>query len=278
MKLAAYLDRIGYSGPVGPDYTTLCALHRAHLLAVPYENLDIHLGRPLTLDEPQIVAKLVGAGRGGWCYEMNGLFAWALRQLGFEVQLLASAVDRAASGAAADGNHLVLLVQLERPYLADVGFGNGFLEPLPLAPGTYRQGYRTYALTLDGERWNYAPDPQDGPGYDFTLAPYQLADFAEQSHRQQTAPHSGFVRTTVCHRLTRDAVVSLRGALLSTTSAAGVERRVIADANDYQATLADRFGLQLAEAPALWERVWARHQAWLREQAAPAVVQSSPSS
>jgi hypothetical protein len=72
-------------------------------------------------------------------------------------------------------------------------------------------------------------------------------------------------------------VVSLRGALLSTTSAPGVERRVIADAHDYQATLADRFGLQLADAPTLWERVWARHQAWLREQAAQAVVQSSPS-
>jgi len=133
-------------------------------------------------------------------------------------------------------------------------------------------------LSLDGKRWHYDPDPQDGPGYDFTLTPYKLADFAEQSQRQQTSPHSGFVRTTVCYRLTRDAVVGLRGALLSTTSAAGVERRVIADASDYQATLADRFGLQLADAPTLWERVWARHQAWLREQAAPAVVQSSPSS
>lgn len=268
MKLDAYLERIGHSDAVRPDLPTLTALHRAHLLSIPYENLDIHLGRPLTLDPARMFERLVAQRRGGWCYEMNGLLAWALGEIGFDVTLLSSTVDRATGGAAAEGNHLVLLVQLERPYLADVGFGNGFLEPLPLEPGAHRQGHRSFQLELAGERWHYRPGPDDGPGYDFTLAPRRLADFAAQCERQQTAPGSGFVRTTVCHRLTPDGTVSLRGAVLSTAGAAGTTRREIADAHDYAATLGQRFGLDLPEAPALWERVRERHQAWLREQGA----------
>lgn len=265
--LASYLDRIAYTGPLRPDLATLRALHRAHLLAIPYENLDIHLGRPLGLAIERIAARLVDERRGGWCYEMNGLFAWALGQLGFEVQLISSAVSRATQGAAAEGNHLVLLVRLERPYLADVGFGNGFLEPLPLAEGLYRQAHRTFELAFADERWHFHPEPQDGPGYDFVTTPAQMADFAEQCRRQQTSPHSNFVRTTVCHRLTSDGIVSLRGAVLSVATAAGVERRTLAGPADYRATLRERFGLDLPEAPALWEQIWARHQVWLAEQA-----------
>lgn len=266
MRLTAYLDRIGYTGPARPDLPTLIALHRAHLLAIPYENLDIHLGHPLTLDEEQIFVKLVEARRGGWCYEMNGLFAWALRQIGFAVDLLAGTVNRTVQGDTAQGNHLVLLVQLERPYLADVGFGNGFLEPLPLQPCTYRQGHRAFTLSVAGDRWLYQPGAEDGPGYDFTLAPHRFADFADQCYRLQTSPSSGFVRATVCHRLTPEAIVSLRGAVLSVSTASNVERRELADAREYQATLEQRFGLHIPDTPRLWERVWERHRRWLEEQ------------
>jgi N-hydroxyarylamine O-acetyltransferase len=268
MQLAAYLDRIGYAGPLQPDFETLRALHRAHLLAIPYENLDIHLGRRLTLDEAQIFAKLVSGRRGGWCYEMNGLFAWALRQIGFSVRLLAGSVNRAALGAAAEGNHLVLLVELERPYVADVGFGNGFLEPLPLAPGSYRQGFLTYQLAREGERWHFQNHAHGGPGFDLTLAPHRLGDFAAQCHALQTAPTSGFVRTTVCQRFTPEGIIALRGAVLTSVGATGVTSRTISTAAEYAALLETQFGLRIPEAAALWGRVWGRHQAWLREQAA----------
>src|SRR5688572_24693789 len=144
MEIEAYLERIGYTGARDASAATLRGVHRAHLYAIPYENLDIHLGRPLGLDVPGIYQKLVSERRGGWCYEMNGLLAWALRELGFAVDLLAGAVPRASAGETADGNHLVLLVRLpEGPYLADVGFGDGFLEPLPLREGTTEQaGWR----------------------------------------------------------------------------------------------------------------------------------------
>jgi N-hydroxyarylamine O-acetyltransferase len=269
MNLPAYLERVGYAGPLQPNLTTLIALHRAHLLRIPYENLDIHLGRELALDEAAFFAKLVGQRRGGWCYEMNGLFAAALRALGFEVMLLSGAVNRAANGDDADGNHLVLLVRLDRPYLADVGFGNGFLEPLPLEAGVYRQGQRSFTLSRVGERWQLEPDPSCGPGYDFTLAPHRLGDFAAQCRRQQSSPNSGFVRVAVCHRLTLDGVDSLRGAVLATTRASGVEERVIGDGEEYQAVLATHFGLQLPETRRLWALVWERHQQWVQEQDTP---------
>ena len=138
MKLEAYLERIHYTGPRTADYATLRQLHRAHLLAIPYENLDIHLGRTLPLDLDHIYTKIVEQQRGGWCYEMNGIFAWALRELGFTVTLLGSTVGAPAQGADGDWDHLVLLVQLDQPWLVDVGFGNGILEPLPLTVGAMR--------------------------------------------------------------------------------------------------------------------------------------------
>src|SRR5262249_42838960 len=144
MKLKAYLQRIRYERPVKVDLDTLIGVHRAHLLNITYENLDIHRGLPLTLDLDHIFEKIVTEHRGGWCYEMNGLLAWALREIGFPVTMLAGTVGRQAQGTTVEGNHLVLLVELDQPYLADVGFGNGFLEPLPLQVGTYQQDFLTY--------------------------------------------------------------------------------------------------------------------------------------
>ena len=113
MHIDAYFDRIAYAGPVQPDLATLTALHRAHLRAIPYENLDVQLGRPVTIERAPIFEKIVTGKRGGWCYEMNGLFGWALDQLGFRVTRSAGAVMREVNGAAAIGNHLVLKVELE---------------------------------------------------------------------------------------------------------------------------------------------------------------------
>jgi N-hydroxyarylamine O-acetyltransferase len=267
MQLAAYLDRIGVREPTRPDLPTLRALHRAHLLAIPYENLDIHLGRRLSLDVPRIFDKLVGERRGGWCFEMNGLFAWALREVGFDVRLLAGTVNRALRGDAAHGNHLVMCVQLDGPYLADVGFGNGFLEPLPLGEGRYRQGHLSYSLAREGERWQFDNHEQGGAGYDFTLAPHRLADFAGQCDELQTAPTSSFVRTAVCHRFTPDGIVSLRGAVLSIAGAAGATTHTVTGADEYVALLEEQFGLCLPQAAALWPEVWRRHQEWIDQQA-----------
>jgi N-hydroxyarylamine O-acetyltransferase len=260
--LRAYLDRVRYTAPARPDLAALIGLHRAHLLNIPYENLDIHRGCPLTIDLDAIYRKIVTERRGGWCFEMNGLFAWALREIGFEVTLLASSVGRASADEPWSGDHLILRVDLDRPYLADVGFGNGLFEPIPLAEGRYRQRFSEYGLRRAGDRWWFTNQQYGGPGFDFTLEPYQLSDFAPQSRFLQTSPESGFVRTTVCHRFTPDGIVTLRGAVLRRVTAAGQHDDVIDDAAAYARALADVFDLQLEDTGALWEKVWARHQVW----------------
>lgn len=259
-----YLARIGYVGALSPDIEVLRALHRAHLLAIPYENLDIHLGRTLTLDPHAIFEKLVVDRRGGWCYEMNGLFGRVLESLGFEVRYLSGAVGRVTRGESAEGNHLVLLVTLDRPWIVDVGFGDGFLEPLPLEQGDYRQGFLDFRVMQVDERWVvYSHEYSGADSFDFTLEPRVLADFSHQSHELQTSPASGFVQTTVCQRFVEDGIVTLRGAVLRHVTVHGVTARTIERADEYVDLLRDEFGLAPRGAAALFPRVWARHQEWL---------------
>src|ERR1043165_6754189 len=127
----AYLARIAYSGPGDTTAATLRALHERHLLTVPFENLDIHLGREILTDEQRIVDKVVRRRRGGFCYELNGAFAALLRALGFDVEMLSARVPRADGTTSPEFDHMTLLVRAggER-WLAGVGFGECFLHPL----------------------------------------------------------------------------------------------------------------------------------------------------
>ena len=137
LDLDAYLGRIGERPPLAPALEGLAALHRAHCAAVPFENLDILLGRPIDLDLPALEAKLVRARRGGYCFEQNTLFKAALEALGFPVIALAARV-RAGTTGVRPRTHMLLRVDLaEGTFLADVGFGgDGLLHPIPLAEGT----------------------------------------------------------------------------------------------------------------------------------------------
>jgi N-hydroxyarylamine O-acetyltransferase len=268
-QLDRYFARIGHRGPHEPALRTLRALHRAHLLAIPYENLDIHLGRPITLDPETTFTKLVDERRGGWCYEMNGLFGRVLETLGFDVRYLSGAVGRATHGWRAQGNHLVLLVRLDRPWIADVGFGDGFLTPLPLEPGNYSQGFLQYRVSRDGPRWSVHNHEFGGAaGFDFTLTPRTLDQFAMQCRELQTSPESGFVKSTVCERFVASGLVMLRGAILREVSAGGVTTQVVQDAAEYDRVLRDRFDLGVPGIDRLWPSVWARHLQWQAEQAA----------
>ncbi len=266
MQLDAYLKRINYTGSLAPDLATLTALHRAHLLAIPYENLDIHRACPVTVELPLIYDKIVNHKRGGWCFEMNGLLAWALCEVGFKVTMLSSFVGREQSEPVPEGagDHLILRVDLDKPYLADVGFGNGILEPIPLAVGSYRQGTFNYELEQKGDRWwfhNYT-----GMGYDFDLQPHQLIDFAGSSNHLQTSPESGFVKNTVCLRFAPEGLLALRGAVYKRTMPDSVTEETIDNLIRYQELLMDAFGLRVPDVERIWEQVWARHREWVHEQ------------
>jgi N-hydroxyarylamine O-acetyltransferase len=182
MDLKGYLKRIGYDGPVQPDLASLRGIHRAHQLAVPFENLDVQLGRPVALDAEAGFDKIVRQRRGGWCYELNGVMGEALIAIGYRVTRLCAGVMREQGGDAQLGNHLCLLVQLEEPWLVDVGFGGSLLEPLPLA--AVSRDDHPYSLSLqelDDGHWRFVEETQSEPfSFDFRLAPADEGLLARQ--------------------------------------------------------------------------------------------------
>src|SRR5262245_26694734 len=130
MDIEAYLKRIDYRGARTPTAETLRALHVAHLRTVPFENLSIHTGEPIVLEDEALFVKIVERRRGGFCYEANGLFAALLRALGFNVTMLSAGVANPEEGFGPDFDHMALMVTLDERWLVDVGFGDSFREPL----------------------------------------------------------------------------------------------------------------------------------------------------
>ena len=131
MDVSAYLARIEYDGSLELTPEVLSAVHYAHLLSVPFENLDIHLGKEILLDESQLFNKIINQRRGGFCYELNGSFAALLKRLGFEVDLLSARVY-GNGGYGPEYDHLALRVRLKDDWLVDVGFGDSFNKPMRL--------------------------------------------------------------------------------------------------------------------------------------------------
>jgi N-hydroxyarylamine O-acetyltransferase len=226
VNVERYLQRIGYAGGREPTADTLAALQRAHMLAVPFENLDIHLGRRLVLDREANYAKIVERGRGGWCFELNGLFAWLLEQLGFEVTLLGSRVH-GTDWVSRELAHLLLRVDLDRPYIVDVGFGDGWrMGPVPVSE--VRDGVMEHL---------------GGLSVHLTLRPRRLEEFQAASDDLQTSPESGFVRTRVAHRALPDGRVSLRELKLMEERSGTRSERELADEDEWRSVLRDRFGI-----------------------------------
>jgi len=264
VELAEYLERIDYAGTLEPTKETLFSLQMAHHRSVTYENLDIHLGKRVTFELPAVFDRIVRQRRGGWCFGMNALFGWALAELGFHVTLHAATVGRESGNEGRQDGHLVLLVHLEQTYLADVGFGAGFREPLPMNEGSYSQGFLSFRLSECGSCWLFHNDPAFGVGYGFTLEPKRMSDFDESCEWLQTSPESGFVNSTVCHRMKPDHISSLRGVILKTVSAQGVDYQQIVSLDQYRHCLRSRFDLAIDAVSELWEHVVARHRAWLQ--------------
>ena len=247
MDIARYLERITYHGSREPILPTLQALHEAHLLAVPFENLDISLGRAIVLDEASLWTKIVEHRRGGFCYELNGLFALLLRALGFQVDLLSAAVAHETGGFGQDFDHLTLLVHLEQDWLADVGFGESFRQPLCLQAGhTQQQSGGSYRLEREGGFWIYQEwDDAWKPAYRFHVQPHALRDFAAMCHYHQTSSQSTFTQQRVCTLPTPSGRITLSDQRLITTSNGERTECILTD-KDYQTVLAEQFGIVLS--------------------------------
>ena len=247
MDIAAYLDRIGYDGPRAPTLETLRALHRGHMLTVPFENLDIHLGRTIVLDEAAFFDKIVRQRRGGFCYELNGLFSALLRELGYDVTLLSGRVSSEKGHFGPEFDHLILLVRLDgEPWIADVGFGDSFIEPLALNGKEQSSGGMLYFI----DRWPEGLillrlEDLWSAKYIFSLQPRRLEDFAGMCLHHQTSPNSTFPRARICSRATPQGRVTLSEMRLVQTVNRERSERMLESEEQYRQALLEYFGIEL---------------------------------
>jgi N-hydroxyarylamine O-acetyltransferase len=212
---------------------------------------------------PPIFEKIVNRRRGGWCYEMNGVFGWALSELGFRVTRLAGGVMRAAAGDGQVGNHLVLRVDLdEGPVFADVGFGSGPIEPFAISERAFTSHGFPYSLSrADGDFWRLTEHRGGGAfSYDVRTVPADENLLAEKCAWLQQAPESPFVQNLVAMRYTPEGHSTLRGRVLKRARPEGETERLLESADELVAVLKNEFGLDVPEAAGLWPKILARHE------------------
>jgi N-hydroxyarylamine O-acetyltransferase len=251
LDLEAYLRRIGVDPAIpragGATHATLAALHVAHVAAIPFENLDILLGRPILLDVGALQRKLVAARRGGYCFEQNTLFQAVLESLGFRVTPLAARV-RSGAISVRPRTHMLLRVLLDEvPFLADVGFGaGGVVQPVPFAEGVVvSTGPFSHRVAREGELWVLQGDSGKGwaDQYAFTLEPQHPVDFEVASHYTSTYPQSIFTQTITAQRSWPERRAVLRNRELTVTTAAGDAVSEIRDPQHLLEVLSTEFGL-----------------------------------
>lgn len=272
MRLQDYLERIGYHGEIEADAAVLNALQRTHICAVAFENLDVQLGRPVTTDVDTAYEKIVVNGRGGWCYEQNGLFGWALSEIGFDVTRIAASVMRHERGDIAEANHLCLLVKIpntETKFLVDVGFGGSMIEPIMFAESEHDHApFRLGLRKVDNHYWRFWEDIGSGEFcFDFVEEPANETVLQDKCEFLQSDPSSSFVLNLVAQLRLPEQHKSLRGRVFSVATLTGIHTRILDSADEIVSTLADQFGLDLPEVADLWPRITARHEELQREKA-----------
>ncbi|MFA6313534.1 MAG: arylamine N-acetyltransferase [Sterolibacterium sp.] len=248
VDLPAYLKRVGYAGELQPSLPVLQALHLAHATHIPFENLDILLDRPIRLDLPSLQAKLVNAGRGGYCFEQNTLFCSVLRQLGFSVSPLAARV-RYRTARVLPRTHMLLLVDVaSEQWIADVGFGaDGLLLPLAMrTPEAQPQFAWTYRVIEEEGLWvlQSRMDSFWMDLYAFSLEPQQAADYEMASYYVSTHPASRFVQSLTAQRLSPEVRHVLRNRELFEDRGDTQSVRMLADDDDLLDVLKHTFGLR----------------------------------
>ncbi len=224
---AAYLRRLGVSDPGPPSVADLRALHAAQVERIAYEALDAYLGRVTSIDPHESAAR-IAAGRGGYCYHLNGAFSLLLRALGYDVTWHRAGVqgrDVVRPPGPVLANHLALTVRglpsgecPEGVWLVDAGLGDGLHEPLPLRVGEYVQGpfrFRIGRSQVEPGGWRLEHDPRGAfVGMDFGMRPAVVTDFLDRHVHLSTSPESGYVRTCMVMRRDADGVDVLTGCVL----------------------------------------------------------------
>jgi N-hydroxyarylamine O-acetyltransferase len=250
--VAAYLRRIDLTDQTGPPTPELLAeLHLRHLRSVPFENLSIHLGEPVTLDEGALIDKIIRRRRGGFCYELNGLFASLLGELGFRVTRHSARVFSEDGDLGLPFDHLGLVVELDERWLADVGFGRHTTYPL-------RMDTSEVQADPDG-KFAVSPAPygdldvlRDGkPQYRMETRPRALADFRMGCWWNSTSPASHFTRGLTCSLATPEGRVTISGNRLIHTVGDERTETVLPDDAAVLDAYRTTFGFELDRVPVI---------------------------
>ena len=251
MNCHEYLKRIRVKKTENLSFSSLSNLHEQHLFNVPFENLDISVGKKIVLEEERLYEKIVVNRRGGFCYELNGLFCWLLRSLGFTVSMASArvyipAIDRFTP----EFDHMVLLVYLDKYYLVDVGFGDNFRKPIALPNGKSKDisgSYRLRPSDSDQETLFLQKKEKDEwqTVYSITTHPRVISDFEEMNEFNQSSPESHFTQQTICSIATNNGRVSLSDNFLTIIDEGSKKKIKVISPKDFHHKLWDHFGIQL---------------------------------
>ncbi len=250
MNANEYLKRFDAEQRTEADFSYLAYLQNRHMLRVPFENLDVIRKVPITLDLEKFYQKVVGNRRGGFCYELNGLFQWLLGQLGFQSQLIGATVCIDGERYAIIDSHAMILVAMEQPYVVDVGFGDSVRQPMPLTGEVVEDvsgAYRIWRNDQDAEPYYYLQKRSDDKWvirYRFTLQPKELPEFAPMCHYNQTSPESHFTHANLATIATATGRLTLSGNALTITEGTEKTKRDVA-AEQLSDVLRDCFGIVL---------------------------------
>ena len=253
MEIREYLERIEIHKQLEPHYAFLAELQQSHLLHVPFENLDVVHKREIVLDPQRLFEKIVQKKRGGFCYELNGAFAWLLNKLGYQVTLLSAMVyNGEVNDFGPEFDHMTLLVEAGGSYLVDVGFGDSFRTPLPMPRGRVEDisgSYRIYkSPNSDDHIYELHRHNEHGwqPQYRFSTIPRQLADFQVMCEYHQTSPDSSFTQRTVVTRATLYGRVTLTENNLTITEGDEKSMHPLASGEEFGQLLQEYFNMQVA--------------------------------
>jgi N-hydroxyarylamine O-acetyltransferase len=249
-NLNSYFERINYKGSTEVNESTLRDIHIAHTLNVPFENLDVFYKRPILLDEASLYKKIVKERRGGYCFEMNGIFSLVLQAMGFKVTNLLARVTIDGIHYTTKTHQAILVETSSKKWLADVGFGNeGIIAPLILEENTEQKQFaHTYRLITDSTL-GYVLQKKDADGYHplyaFTLDECSPEDFLMSNHFTSTFPGSFFLTMRMCTMPTKEGRITLTDSHFKVVDKNEVSDLPIANDAEFTTTLKRHFGLDL---------------------------------
>ncbi|MEM6630736.1 MAG: arylamine N-acetyltransferase [Bacteroidota bacterium] len=252
MNILAYLQRINYLGDLSPNLATLTQLQMAHMLAVPFENLDIHAGREIRLDTKQIYQKVVEEKRGGFCYELNGLYYDLLLELGYEVRRISARVHSTEQqGYGAEYDHLALIATIDgKEYITDVGYGEFLLCPLVFEIDIEQQDIRgaVYAIRTHKEgyfRIEKRLESSWKPEYIFKPVARDYEEFVPMCNYQQYDPTSYFQKQKLISQLTPNGRVTLTSSKLKILENGKISEREVESAQVFDQLLKTYFSISI---------------------------------